>query len=191
MKNIRSNTAETGVVETLANLHRYSDIPEIIEKAELYLPIPQKEDTPDADSIANSLSALGKSRMLFLTPEIAVVEKLAKYGTVKQIVVCLPSSYDEDTCQRIAANMPQGVEISFIRENEIPHNFVPSRDAIVAFGFYDNGRGLILSSNYRMMERYKAFYGSRVLVNCGRQVSACRPVGWAPVNVSEFFNRFI
>ena len=152
MKNIRNNISETGVVETLAIMQQYSAANEIMEKATVYLPIPDSEDIIDAESIANSLSALGKSRMLFLTPESAVMEKLAKYGTVKQLVVCLPSSQDAETCQRIAANMPLGVEISFISENEITADFVPSKDAIVDFGFYDGARGLILGSNYHMMD---------------------------------------
>jgi len=187
MKNIRNNITETGVVETVATLAKYSDVEEIMDRAAIYLPMPEKEDISDAERIACSLCALGKKCLVFLTPEIAVMEKLAKYGTVKQVIICLPSSCDEETARRIGANMPWGVEVSFIRENEIPKDF----DAIVAFGFYDGDRGLILGSNYRMMERYKAFYGSRVLVNCGRNAACCRPVGWAPVNVHEFFNRFL
>jgi len=161
MKNLRSNIARTGVVETLANLQKYNNTAEIMEKAAIYIPVPEKQHICDPQTIADSLTDLGKSRLLFLTPEIAVIEKLAQCENPPQIVVCLSSAFDGDTCSSIAANMPQGLQVDFISENEILDDFMPAEAAIVAFGFFDGHRGLILGSNYRMMERYKAFSGSK------------------------------
>ena len=81
--------------------------------------------------------------------------------------------------------------IMFIKENEIPLNFTGNNAAIIGFGFCDKERAIILNHNYRMMERYKSFYGYRILVSCGKDMSNSRPIGWTPINIYTFFNERI
>lgn len=191
MIDIKSNINETGVVETLYVLHNYTNSSEITNDASLHLPIPDDDIHNKLNSIVNSLAELKKKKFLFLTPEIAVIERLDAVECVEEVIICLPSDYDEDTYERIFNNKPVNVKITFIKENEVPLDFNGKNAAIVAFGFCDDERALVLNYNYRMMERYKAFYGYKILVSCGNHMSNARPVGWTPVNTYEFFNEII
>lgn len=191
MIDIKSNINETGVVETLCVLHNHANSSDVTNDASLHLPIPYDDIHNKLNSIVNSLAGLKKEKLLFLTPEIAVIERLNTVECIEEVIICLPSDYDEDTYERIFNNKPVNVKITFIKENEVPIDFNGKNAAIVAFGFCDDERALVLNYNYRMMERYKAFYGYKILVSCGNHMSNARPVGWTPVNTYEFFNEII
>lgn len=191
MIDIKSNINETGVVETLCVLHNHANSSEVMNDASLHLPIPEDNTHDKIVGIVDSLAKLNKKKLLFLTPEIAIIERFNTVECVEEIIVCLPSDYDEETYERIFNNKPVGVKITFIKENEVPLDFTGNNAAIVAFGFCDAERALVLNSNYRMMERYKAFYGCKILVSCGNHMSNARPIGWTPVNTYEFFNEMI
>lgn len=191
MIDIKSNINETGVVETLCVLHNYANSFELTNDASMHLPIPADDIRDKLNSIVDSLARLKKEKLLLLTPEIAVIERLGTIESVEEVIICLPSDYDEDTYERIFNNKPVNVKITFIKENEVPLDFNGKNAAIVAFGFCDDERALVLNYNYRMMERYKAFYGYKILVSCGNHMSNARPVGWTPVNTHEFFNSII
>lgn len=199
MIDIKSNINETGVVETLCVLHNHANSSVVTNDASLHLPIPDDDIHNKLNGIVNSLAGLKKEKLLFLTPEIAVIERLDTIERVEEVIICLPSDYDEDTYERIFNNKPVNdfnnkpvnVKITFIKENEVPLDFNGKNAAIVAFGFCDDERALVLNYNYRMMERYKAFYGYKILVSCGNHMSNARPVGWTPINTHEFFNSII
>lgn len=191
MIDIKSNINETGIVETLCVLHNHASNSEIMNDASLHLPIPEDNIHKKIVGIVNSLAGLNKKRLLFLSPEIAIIEKLNVFECIEEIIVCLPSDYDEYTYERIFNNQPAGIKITFIKENEVPLDFTGNNAAIVTFGFCDIERALILNYNYRMMERYKAFYGYKILVSCGNHMSNARPIGWTPVNTYEFFNEIV
>ncbi len=191
MNNIENNIAETGVIETLCVLHKHKKDAEVITNASLFLPIPDDSIHDKLNNIVESLIKLKKERLLFLTPEIAIIERLGNIKDVTEVIVCLPSDYDEETYERIFKNKPVGMKITFIKENEVPLDFTGNNAAIVAFGFCDNERAIVLNYNYRMMERYKSFYGYKILVSCGDNMSNARPVGWTPINIDAFFNKVI
>ncbi len=191
MIDIKSNINETGIVETLCVLHNHTNSSEIMNDASLHLPIPEDNTHEKIVGIVDSLAKLNKKKLLFLTPEIAIIERLNTVECIEELIVCLPSDYDDETYERIFNNKPVGVKITFIKENEVPLDFTGNNAAIVAFGFCDSERALVLNYNYRMMERYKAFYGYKILVSCGNHMSNARPIGWTPINTHEFFNSII
>ena len=191
MNNIENNIAETGVIETLCVLHKHKKDAEVITNASYFLPIPDDSIHDKLNNIVESLIKLKKERLLFLTPEIAIIERLGNIKDVTEVIVCLPSDYDEETYERIFNNKPVGMKITFIKENEVPLDFTGNNAAIVGFGFCDNERAIVLNYNYRMMERYKSFYGYKILVSCGDNMSNARPVGWTPINTDAFFNKVI
>ena len=198
MIDIKSNINETGIVETLCVLHNHASDPEIMIDASFHLPVPKDDIHNKLNSIVESLAGLKKKKLLFLTPEIAVIERLDTIECIEEVIICLPSDYEEDTYERIFNNKPivfdgkpVDIKITFIKENEVPLDFTGNNAAIVVFGFCDDERALILNYNYRMMERYKAFYGYKILVSCGNHMSSARPVNWTPINTHEFFNSII
>ena len=185
---IKNNIAETGIAETLTVLHRYAHSDSIVQQAQLYIPFPFEDPAHSIDSIAAGLAQLGKEKLLLLTPEIAVIEKLAEYNAAQEIIICLPYHTYNHMRQSVQANMPAGVSISFVHENEIPYKFDYTNAAVVAFGFNQGNHSLILSSTYRMMKKYTSFYGNKVIAYCGQAEGDMRPAGWVTVNTHEFFN---
>ena len=75
---IKNNIAETGIAETLTVLHRYAHSDSIVQQAQLYIPFPYEDPAHSTSNIAAGLAQLGKEKLLLLTPEIAVIEKLAE-----------------------------------------------------------------------------------------------------------------
>lgn len=191
MNNIKNNINETGIIETLRVLHKHKNDADIIANSSIFLPIPDDSIHDKLNNIVDSIIKLKKKRLLFLTPEIAVIERFCDVKEITEIIVSLPSDYDEETYERIFNNTPLSVKTSFIKENEVPLDFTGNNAAIMAFGFSDDERALVLNYNYRMMERYKSFYGYKILVSCGQRMSNARPVGWTPINTYTFFNKII
>lgn len=191
MNNIENNVSETGIIETLCILENHKNDDEVITNASLFLPVPDDSIFDKLDNIVSSLIELKKEKLLFLTPEIAVLERLNNIEAINEVIVCLPSDYDEETYERIINNKPIGIKTTFIKENEVPLDFTGNNAAIITFGFCDNERALVLNHNYRMMERYKSFYGYKILVSCGENMSNARPIGWTPINTNTFFNATI
>ncbi len=190
---IRDSYTEFGSLETLSVLRKYIKDYGIISESCKSIPIPLENDFSDICSIKTGLEELGKKRLLFLTPEIAVLEKFTNDSPIKEVIICLPSDTEDETAERIYSNMPSSIKVSFIREHEIGflRPFRPDNAAIVVFGFCDDENALIPDYNYRMMEYYNLFYGKKVLVSCGSNVSNERPAGWIPVKAYEFFTDVI
>lgn len=188
MKAIRNNLIETGVVETLQILKKYTSDPDLFDECSLYCPIPFEDTEIELNKIVEGLYSMNKEKLLFLTPEKAIIEQLATKENPPRIIVPLPNGLQPEVVECIKGNMPDGIPVTFISENGSPSDITSSNAAIVAFGFADGDRSLIPDYNYRMMEHYKMFYGLRVLVSCASFLSSARPIGWAPVNTCNFFN---
>ncbi len=191
MNNIKNNLFETGLIETLSVVFKYIDDEDIIADTSLYLPIPEGSIEGMAQSIAEYLDSLGKEKLLFLTPEIAVIEAVANCKNIKEIIICLPTETTNDVRECIESNMPSAKQISFIKSTETPahSDFKVENSAIVCFGFWEGERAIVLNNNYKMMQMYKDFYGDKILISCGNGACGARPIGWTPINTYDFFNK--
>ena len=187
MAKIKNNIAETGIAETLCVLMEFTHCEDVMHRAQMYMPFPEDDINQRIDAIASGLALLGKDRLLLLTPEIAIIEKLIQYNACKELIVCLPHQTGEEARSAIAANMPQGIPVSFISDNEIPLGFTQDKAAVVAFGFCEGERSIILSSTYRLMRTYASFCGNKVIAYCGHTAGQ-RPAGWLAVNTHHMFN---
>ena len=191
MKTIRNNILETGIIETLCNISHYQEDQEVYAKCSAYIPVPELDSYVSKDTISEFVSNINKKKLLFLTPELPLFEKLSTIDNPPEIIISLPNGIDRETSERIESNMPDGINVRFISDSDIPTDFKNGNGAILAFGFADGDRALILNYNYRMMERYRDFYGRRILISCAKNVSSSRPIGWAPINTYAFFNEVI
>jgi len=191
MKMIRNNILETGVIETINDISHFQEDQEVYAECSAYTPVPELDSYVSIDTIVKYISNIDKEKLLFLTPELPLFEKLSKVDNPPEIIVSLPNGIDSEMTERIENNMPNGINVRFITDSDIPADFKNSNGAIIAFGFADGDRALILNYNYRMMERYRDFYGRRILVSCAKHTSGARPIGWAPINAYLFFNEVI
>lgn len=192
MDNIKQIVQEIGLVEINEVVSRYNNDDNLMDALAGYVPIPVSECIFSAEAIASALNNFNKEKLMILTPEIAVIEALAKQDTcIKSIYVCVPSDMDEESIDRITKNVPDGIEVSFFREGEFIRSFNSLNGAIVSFGYCDDSNAIILRSNYKMMDQYKSFHGRKILVSCAEGLSNERPIGWIAINKNDFFTDLI
>ena len=187
-----SALSEIGVLETARVLENYIDDEEIINTAVRFMPIPYKGFADNKISEAASyLMNTGKSKLLFLTPELALFERLHDIGWDGYIIVVLAADIEEETRTRIKSNKLNCMRIEFINEGTFPRKFAPSNGAIVTVGFESYGRSLITRTNYRMLSLYHSFLGQKVLISCFPEGLQVRPINWMLANTVDFFSHVV
>ena len=191
MQDLKSNIGETGLFKTFSVLNKYKEDEVLLDKVSMDVPLVDVDVDKIAMRVKNELCKLRKKRFLFLTPEIAIIEQFAEKDGVEEIIVSLPTDYPMETYERICNNMPRNIKVSFITEIEIPENFSITDSAIVAFGCYDGDRALLLNKTTRMLEKYRSFYGCKILAACGKNISGLCPAGWNYVNAHMHFDKCI
>ena len=189
MIDLIQNMTDLGVLETVRVLQELGDasIPSALLRELPVMPrstlIPQRLDT-----IHDAIMASGKQEILLLSPEIALLERFSQDREIRfQLVI--PSGIDYDTEKRIRNNIPKGAQVTFLKELDFPRDFFPSNGLLVAFGFQNDNRCLLLSGTLRMMEHYRGFMGKKVFVpineDCER---CCRPSSWIECYKGAYFN---
>ena len=63
---------------------------------------------------------------MFLSPEIAVIDKLAE----KKAVILLPCDMDPDVKERVKANIPKSMNVYLLEEPYFPDAFYPGNRMI-------------------------------------------------------------
>ena len=75
---MQKTAREIGLFETGINLSKVSDSNDVILKVGASMPLPDEDITDRISQIAAWLHAFGKSKYMFLTPEIALIEEMSK-----------------------------------------------------------------------------------------------------------------
>lgn len=189
MIDLIQSMTDLGVLETVRVLQELGDasIPSALLRELPVMPrsalIPQRLDT-----IHDAIIASGKQEILLLSPEIALLERFSQDPEIRfQIVI--PSSIDYDTEKRIRNNIPKGAQVTFLKELDYPRDFFPSNGLLIAFGFQNDSRCLLLSGTLRMMEHYRCFMGKKVFVPINEDSERCsRPSSWIECYKGAYFN---
>lgn len=188
MNNLNLIISEIGAIETALNIGKYIDDPQIVSESIRFMPFPDVNFDERTLHIAECIESLKKEKILLLTPEIALIELLKNSDSISEILICISSEINDETKERISNNMPSGkTKVTLINENAFPKDFSPTNAAIVAIGYADRDKAIILRENYKMLNVYNKFYGMKLLISLQNDVSNDRPIGWIPINTSEFF----
>ena len=188
MNNLNSIISEIGVIETALNIGKYIDDPQIVSESIRFMPFPDANFDERIYRSAECIKGLKKEKILLLTPEIALIELLKDSDSISEILICISSETNDETKERISNNIPIGrTKVTLIDENTFPKDFSPINAAIVAIGYADRDKAIILRENYKMLNVYNKFYGMKLLISLQNDVSNERPMGWIAINTSEFF----
>ena len=182
--------SETGVMALQEILEKYLDEPELLMEAGAFLPLPDHTHTAQrVEEVARYLVGLGKDKLMFLQPELAVLEALGARAWPGEVLVVLPAELSGECEGRIRANLPRGVRVTLLREPSFPRDFRPDNGAMVVFGYASENRGLIYRPCYRMLEAYRNYLGEKVLISCLEGRDSCRPIQWVGVQLEQFFTQ--
>ena len=139
--NIRSHYEEIGLLETVRLLEKHRDDPDLMAECTEWLPAVQGGLARRLSGIAEEIRRLGKKKLLLLTPELALLEELAKdSGGIEEIYLEIASETDGESAKRIGENIPDGLSVRLLEEFRFLPDFRPDNAMIAAVGCESRGR---------------------------------------------------
>lgn len=180
---LQKTAKEIGFFETARNLDKVKGNAEIVRKAGASMPLPSGNINNRIKDAARWLQGYGKTKYMFLTPEIALIEAIRKLNAPDtEIIIAIPCGLEDDVKERIRNNFPPGIHITALDEPYFPKEFFPSNGLMVICGYSGAGRAMVLSDTYRMVEHYSGFFGPKVFVPYEELELATRYDGWREVD---------
>ena len=179
---IRKTAREIGLFETAVNLVKVSNSADVIQKVGALMPLPDEEIGVRIGLVAKWLLSFGKSKYMFLTPEIALIEEIGKQSNKKmEVIIAIPCDLDPEAKKRLNNNLPYGVVVKILEEPYFPQSFFPGNGIMVISGYLGGYRAMVLPDTYRMVEHYSGFLGKKVCVPYNELDVATRYDGWMEI----------
>jgi len=183
MKTVR----EIGCFEAARNMSEALDSEMVRRKVEEDMPMPDAGFEASIERAADWLMSFGKSKIMLLSPEIAIIEALAqRAGDDHEVIIMIPSDMDPESKQRLGNNIPKGISVELIEESFFPQGFIPKNGLIAAFGYTGADRLMVLPETYRLVEDYGRFWGKKVFVPYKACGSFVRTGEWTEIRKSRF-----
>ena len=178
---------EIGFFELGINLTNVLNSEAIWSKAGAVMPLPEVDLLNEIERIAGWLASFGKSKYMFLTPELALIEHLAALYPWQEAIMVVSSGMESDIRARLWNNLPKHMRTSLLDEPFFPNEFYPQNGIIVACGYLAGGRAMVLPETYRMIDHYVGgFYGKKVFVPYTELAEGARYGGWLEVAADKF-----
>ncbi len=183
MIDIQKTAKEIGHFETASNLYKVKDSIDVIQKVGASMPLPDRDIDKKASEVAEWLIGFEKRKYMFLTPEIALIEKISKENADwVEIIVTMPCDMDHESRERLKNNLPKGIKVTLLEEPFFPNAFFPENGMVVICGYMGGERPMVLTDTYRMVEHYSGFLGKKVFVPYMELETAKRYDGWMELN---------
>ena len=179
---MQKTAREIGLFETGINLSKVCNSTDVIQKIGASMPIPDEDIANRVPKIAAWLHGFGKSKYMFLTPEIALIEEMTKLPNQKEVIIAIPCDLEGEAKERLRNNLPRGIEVTVLEEPYFPQSFFPGNGLMVVCGHSAGGRPMVLPDTYRMVEHYSGFLGKKVFIPYKELETAARYDGWLEVS---------
>lgn len=173
---------EIGLFETGINLSKVCNSTDVIQKVGASMPLPDEDIVDRIPQIAAWLHSFGKSKYMFLTPEIALIEEMSKLSNQEEVIIAIPCDLEEEAKERLRNNLPRNIEVTILEEPYFPQSFFPGNGLMVVCGYAAGGRTMVLPDTYRMVEHYSGFLGKKVFIPYKDLETAARYDGWLEVS---------
>lgn len=178
---ILKTVREIGFFETGCNLVEVINSKDVQVKAGAVMPLPDPTLTDSILDIAEWLAAFGKKKYMFLSPEIAIIDKLADRTPDNEAIILIPCDMGQEVRNRLGGNIPKVMNVSLLEEPYFPEAFYPGNGIMVICGYLAGGRMMVLPETYRMFDHYCGFWGKKVFVPYVELSDAVRYDGWMEV----------
>ena len=181
---LRRTASEIGLFETGINLSRVIGNADVRSKMGVTMPLPDMGIADSVPKIAAWLHGFGKTKYMFLTPEIALIEELAKTASrEEEAIIAVPCDLDAEARERLGNNLPRGMKVTLLEEPYFPEAFYPGNSMMVVCGYSASGRLMVLPDTYRMAEHYRGFLGKKVFIPYKElETATTRYDGWMEVS---------
>ena len=179
---MQKTAREIGLFETGINLSKVCNSTDVIQKVGASMPLPDEDIVDRIPQIAAWIHGFGKSKYMFLTPEIALIEEMSKLSNQEEVIIAIPCDLEEEAKERLRNNLPRNIEITILEEPYFPQSFFPGNGLMVVCGYAAGGRPMVLPDTYRMVEHYSGFLGKKVFIPYKDLETAARYDGWLEVS---------
>lgn len=180
---IQKTAREIGLFETAVNLANVSNSADVIQKVGASMPLPDEDIGVRVKKIAEWLLSFGKSKYMFLMPEIVLIEEMSKLTNSKiEAIIAVPCDLEQEAKERLNNNLPHGVGVSILEEPFFPQSFFPGNGMVVISGYLGGDRAMVLSDTYRLVEHYNGFLGKKVFVPYKELDAAMRYKEWMEIS---------
>ena len=178
---------EIGFWETGYNLEKVLKSDAVRRKAGETLPLPDKDVMDSIERIAAHLVELGKRKYMFLTPEIAVIEKLAALDNRgSEAMILVPCDMETEVKERLYDNLPGGMKVFLLEEPYFPKDFLPGNGVLIACGYITGDKAMVLAETYRMIDHYRDFRGKKIFIPYVEMEGGVRYTGWKEISTDKF-----
>ena len=189
--NVKKAVREIGFFETALNMEAAGLNASLQDKPEITLPFPSGNTRADCEELARWLLESDKRKYLLLTPEIALIEAMAKCADRDtEVILAVPCDLDPESEERLLNNLPRSIHVSVLKEPFFPDRFLPANGMIVACGYAAGAHLFVLPETYRMIEHYGGFMGHKVFAPYIRMNAAERFEGWIETSSSNFSEKW-
>ena len=182
---MQKTAREIGLFESSINLSKVCTSADVLQKVGASMPLPDENIVEKISDIAAWLYSFGKRKYMFLTPEIALIEEMAKISKRAEAIIAVPCDLDMDAKERLRNNCPRDIEVTILEEPFFPQSFLPENGMLIVCGYSAGGRPMVLYDTYRMAEHYSGFYGKKVFVPFVELDTAVRYDGWYEIGQNK------
>ncbi len=180
---MQKTAREIGLFEIAINLAKVINSADVIQKVGASMPLPDEDIGVRVEQVAEWLLSFGKSKYMFLTPEIALIEEMGKRtNSETEVIIVVPCDLDQEAKERINNNLPHGVVVTVLEEPYFPQSFFPGNGMMVIGGYLGGDRAMVLPDTYRMVEHYSGFLGKKVFIPYKELDAATRYDGWMEIS---------
>ncbi len=180
--NMQKVAREIGFFETGINLSKVLASEDVRQKIGASMPFPDENIAGTVSMIAKWLHSFGKSKYMFLTPEIALIEEISKLENQEEVIIVIPCDLETEARERIRKNIPRNICVTTLEEPYFPQSFFPGNGIMVVTGYSASGRVMVLPDTYRLIEHYSGFLGKKVFVPYKEIETAAHYEGWIEIS---------
>lgn len=188
--NLHKVAREIGFFETGINLSKVCESNELLEKVGASMPLPDADIANSIPQIVDWLQNFGKSKYMFLSPEIALIEEMAKSDRKAEVIIAVPCDLESEAKERVKNNLSNGIDVVILEEPYFPQSFFPGNGLMVVSGYSAAGRSMVLPDTYRMVDHYSGFLGKKVFIPYKEIDAAIRYDGWLEVSQQRLSTRW-
>ena len=179
---MQKTAREIGLFEAGINLSKVCNSTDVIQKVGASMPLPDGDIADRIPQSAAWLHGFGKSKYMFLTPEIALIDEISKLSSREEVIIAIPCDLEGEAKERLRNNLPRGLDVTILEEPYFPQSFFPGNGLMVVCGYSAGGRPMVLPDTYRMVEHYSGFLGKKVFIPYKELETAARYDGWLEVS---------
>jgi hypothetical protein len=182
LKDVRS----IGLFETSKNLVKVLSCEEVYNKVGAVMPLPYDSIEQNMKDIAIWIHNFHKKNIMFLTPEIALIDELLKLSNDTQFIIALPNFIDEETKETILNNNPDTKRVFFLQDFLSPSKFQPYNSLLITCGFITGDHYMVLPETFSLNEKHNNFLGKKLFIPYTEFSEPVRYDDWVEIKNDKF-----